>query len=349
MVLFYTAIIYTSTSLGLCTIVSAVLALLSLTYLVTVRKRIDVKAAAPISVTDAGKAVKLRLVVQSRMKHIIKRGQFIMRIRNCNEKSSILINFRASDITWGDNVFDYEIEFKDAGCYEVFLKKITIYDNFGLIFITRKLAANVMFQILPEPINVGVKLSESVKNFHGSVIAYDDEESNDDTEIKTREYIPGDKVQSIHWKLSAKSDMLMIKEVTEPKACPIVIFLEYNRRKGKSFGDFLRITAGVSFALLDMACPHYIAWYDDEQGDVKRQRVDSLEGYYIFFCKYLKKYNQKNHENVKNLYDYKYRSERYLHGLSINADISIVLGENVIFSGTDQTPDADLGGLEIVF
>ena len=56
---------------------------------------------------------------------------------------------------------------------------------------------------------------------------YSDEESGDDPSqiFEIRDYRPGDKMQKIHWKLSAKSDSLIVKEYSEPVGFAIVIFV----------------------------------------------------------------------------------------------------------------------------
>lgn len=71
-------------------------------------------------------------------------------------------------------------------------------------------------------------VSEHTRNFFGEADVYDDFHPGDDpSEIfGVREFRAGDKMQSIHWKLSAKSDDLLVRENSQPKACPLVFLLE---------------------------------------------------------------------------------------------------------------------------
>lgn len=347
--LFYISMIYTSPAMLLLTITSTIYTVASIIYLVIVRRRIDVKILAPIGVCDVGQAMKIRVIVNSKNTNMIGKAQFSLLIRNCYQKDSLIVSFKASDVMKGENVFDYEVQFKDSGCYEIGVKKVYIYDFAGILFIQKKLGNSTYVQVLPAITEIPVRLSEPVRNFYGEADIYDEEKSGMDNSetLKIREYIPGDRIQSIHWKLSAKMENLMVKEMSLPKACPVVLFLEY--KKGKVFDSFLQIIASISFSLVDIECPHYIAWYDGDTHDVRRIRVDSHEGYYQFYCTYLSKPNFNNsNQTVRQLYNDKYKSERYMYGISIMEDLSVLNGDNVILKTTENTLKKDLGGMEIV-
>lgn len=347
--LVYISMIYTSSALLLFTITAAAFVVLTIVYILVARCLLSVSVSAPIGVADAGNSVKLRVNVCSRFTFLISRIQFTIYIRSCFDKVVVSVPFKASDIVKGDNIFDYEIQLKEAGCYDIGVRRIQFYDITGLIFATKKIRQNTYVQILPEITDLVTNLSEPVRNFYGEAEIYDEDVAgNDNSEIfNIREYVPGDKLQSIHWKLSAKENELIVKEMSQPKACPIVLFLEY--KKSKCFDAFLQIVASISFSLMDNACPHYIAWYDGEIKDVRRKRVDSVEGYYQFFCEYLREQKFTNTNSVEELYKEKYKSERYLYSLSISEDLRVKQGEILLLETSEENVKKDLGGLLIVF
>lgn len=84
-----------------------------------------------------------------------------------------------------------------------------------------------------------------------------------------REYRPGDPLNSIHWKLSAKRDELVTRETLETvRPLPLVTL--------DLFGDpdtldaTLDLLAGVSGELLSRGRSHAVAWADPETGEVRR-------------------------------------------------------------------------------
>jgi len=83
-------------------------------------------------------------------------------------------------------------------------------------------------QVLPRLHSTAVRMSERIRNFYGDADVYDDFQSgNDKSEVfDVREFREGDRMQSIHWKLSAKSEELLVREDSQPLACPLVFFLD---------------------------------------------------------------------------------------------------------------------------
>ena len=55
---------------------------------------------------------------------------------------------------------------------------------------------------------------------------------NDLSEIfDIREYVPGDDIRSIHWKLSSKTDTLILKEASDPSHYNVVILPDFGRKQ----------------------------------------------------------------------------------------------------------------------
>ena len=242
---------------------------------------------------------------------------------------------------------------EQAGNYEVHLRRIRIYDFFGLCFVTKKFPSKKNIQVMPELIHVPVILTSPVKNFFGDSDIYDEERAgHDNSEVfGIRPYVAGDKMQSIHWKLSAKTDELMVREKSLPKVCPVVLFLDYRaggRRRQESFGTFLEIGASISFSLMDVGCPHYVSWYEEQIQDITRIRVDDEESFYLFLSEYLKEQGKKIPDDIKTLYDEKYRAERYLYSLRLTEVLSLYKDDEEIFKMRQNSYRKQLGGGEIV-
>ena len=111
-----------------------------------------------------------------------------------------------------------------------------------------------------------------------------------------RSFRKGDKIQSIHWKLSAKADELIVKENSFPKACAVTVIANpaghMNIRQKEKF---IQLVAGLSFSIMDQKCSHYVAWYSMQKQDIVRARVDDEESFFIFLSYFLKdKLAEKN-------------------------------------------------------
>jgi|GEM_PF-7002525 len=102
-----------------------------------------------------------------------------------------------------------------------------------------------------------------------------------------RDYMPGDQVRSIHWKLSSKKDEMIVKEFSLPITKQPLIYAELckpvigkeNYSISKQFqiiNDFMSLTASLSLTLAQNDFDHYLGWYDQEYNDVLRYEVSGV-------------------------------------------------------------------------
>lgn len=112
---------------------------------------------------------------------------------------------------------------------------------------------------------------------------YEDHPGNDPSEIfEIREYREGDKLQRIHWKLSSKKDMLMVKEFSDPIVISSVVICD-NECDGKGmelvrqWSELVQKTIQVSYSLLLKQVNHYVYWFDAEKGNGVRKEIKSEE------------------------------------------------------------------------
>ena len=90
--------------------------------------------------------------------------------------------------------------------------------------------ADILFY--PSPFVIPIQLSEGIRFFSAECDGFEEIVSGTGSHHTSdiREFLPGDKLRQIHWKLSARTDQLLVKETGRPKGFPILLFLE----KGKS-------------------------------------------------------------------------------------------------------------------
>ncbi len=92
------------------------------------------------------------------------------------------------------------------------LKEVKIKDLMGFVFIKKRMDTSGELVVMPEAISQEIQ----DKTYFESGMLESEESSkkgNDFSDVQEiREYIPGDKLMSIHWKLSAKRDILMVKD-----------------------------------------------------------------------------------------------------------------------------------------
>ena len=91
---------------------------------------------------------------------------------------------------------------------------------------------------MPQIDEIPVRITDRVRNFFGDSDIYDDiRPGYDPSELfDVREFQNGDRLQSVHWKLSARTDELMVKENSLPKACAVAIVADLKGNKERQTG-----------------------------------------------------------------------------------------------------------------
>lgn len=153
------------------------------------------------------------------------------------------------------------MSFEECGLYELSLKRFCIRDYFGIfvIHLPRKhFRGTAQITALPEIKRVPVSVSRSASVFEGdSDVYHPDKKGDDPSEIsETRGYIPGDKLRSIHWKQTAKSGELMVKEMAMPIGANVAILLNCSENAGMA----IEYAASLSFSLIEQDCIHKLYW-----------------------------------------------------------------------------------------
>lgn len=91
-----------------------------------------------------------------------------------------------------------------------------------------------------------------------------------------REYAPGDPVRHIHWKLSQKLDVLMVREFGLPAAQRALLVLD-TRRQGAPPAvaeGAVELFLSLSAALLEAGQPHQIGWNHPQTGALELRTVE---------------------------------------------------------------------------
>lgn len=106
---------------------------------------------------------------------------------------------------------------------------------------------------------------------------------DDPSEIfDVREFMDGDKIQRIHWKLSGKTGSLMVKEGSLPLTKVVNIFVDLcvQSEKEERYRDMNLLVQGIysiSMFMIEHAVPQKYIWYDKKNEIVQERIVEHEE------------------------------------------------------------------------
>lgn len=329
-IVFYMSMIYGNAALALLGCFMCVFMVLTFIALLVKAHRAVAAINIPIAIATQGESI--RVSFSCRLKEAGFDGvKYRVTVKNnlSGEKSTKWLS--------GGSDFLYSVNL--CGNYEFELVRIKLYDFSRLFYVTKRVKKYANVEVMPQIDEIPVRITDRVRNFFGDSDIYDDlRPGYDPSELfDVREFQNGDRLQSVHWKLSARTDELMVKENSLPKACAVAIVADLRGiKKVRQADAFMKLLVSLSFSLMDQKCSHYVAWYDISINDIVRARVDDEEGFYIFLNSFLKiKPDTKN--DALFLYEEKYRAEKLVCLLSVDGRLQIKRGEEIVGRADEKT------------
>ena len=316
----------------------------------TVRGELSV----PIEISEVGKENLVKVIVTNKSRLALRRAKVRLAVKDTISGHVERSWMKLPILFHGEQNFVRNVAFPGAGNYEITLEKIRVYDPTGLMFGTVRVRSTASVLVMPVLHDVSVHLTGAVKMFYGESDVYDQHSPGyDRTELfRVREYQKGDRLQNVHWKLTAKQDELMVKDGSLPLSCPIVLVLKAFPRKKREqkahVVSYLEAAASLSYSLVEAKCPHFVVWYDESEKDIVRLRVDDDESLFYFIGVLMRIKWARPAEDVSDWYREKYRMEHYVWMLSLEDDLTLKKGDDVLAKLAQTDINEALSQLELL-
>lgn len=171
--------------------------------------------------------------------------------------------------------FAFSLRAGHCGVLELTVERAALADPLGLF--SRRLPAFARRRALvpPELSPVGVSLAETADALYDSQTysaqkpGYDPSES-----FRIREYVPGDPIRQIHWKLSEKTDRLLARDFGLPVAERMLLLLDAAAPAApEALDEMLDLLFSLSAALLRADGPHTVGWRNGPAGTYEDKEI----------------------------------------------------------------------------
>lgn len=166
-----------------------------------------------------------------------------------------------------------------CGKIHVSVSRFKIYDCFGIWSFKGKIKNEGDIYVVPHINVVNLVANRNMNEYVEDPVMYSEQIPGDDNSqvFDVREYMQGDKIQRIHWKLTAKKEDMYVKEFSMPIDASAMIFAELsvsdNTDTIKYADAVIETVFLISMAMLNNEQYHYICWYDVEQGCIIKQDI----------------------------------------------------------------------------
>lgn len=168
----------------------------------------------------------------------------------------------------------FEIPMETDLCGETYIEcqDVCVFDLLKLFRASGKKPRTIRTVVYPESVDIQLELNKNMTGAPQDEGMIQNRKGNDPSEIfDIREYVPGDDIRSIHWKLSSKTDTLILREASDPSHYNAVILPDFGRKQlgdavsHKEVNKAVGIGAAVGRQLIMKGVPFCIA-FPDERG-----------------------------------------------------------------------------------
>ena len=227
--------------------------------LLAIRKKVRILLTAP-GVVGKNKPFSLQTRLESDTQLPFGKTVLWLQLTNAvtGETQKKRIIFRGSG--------QWTLESAYCGCIECRTTGVWCYDLFGILPVKIPCKAKKRIIVMPDtfPVDLQTVLTRSDREDCAEYAP--DKKGSDRTEtLQIRDYVPGDPLQQIHWKLSGKADRLIVREPAQPVDRELMVFLEQTDadRTPETADALLEAVVSVCQALAEADQPFRLAWNVD--------------------------------------------------------------------------------------
>lgn len=242
-------------------IVIAVLAILSIVFLVILTGRISFDFFVSNEYLEKGDILSLGIVVNNKSFFSSLKCRCYVQIKNIYTNEADEMVFTIPVTALSEKNYNFSFKTYDIGEVNINISKIELYDLFANFCFIFRGFNEYLVTVLPNKdyiyLDTKYLAMESLtdndnQNIKGA-------ENSDSFDI--RNYIPGDRIKDIHWKLSVKKSELLVKEREHISDNKILIWIDSSSAK-RMCEAILSLSYGLIMDICNDSIPVCVYWYD---------------------------------------------------------------------------------------
>lgn len=263
---------------------SIIIPVISIVILIINRLCIRVKINVDEKVVSKGD--KLSVTIQTKNMGIFPSGEMIAYMElYYGEHSQAKKKICFSSIPFAKNTVTFQIVTEYAGNLRLICKKAELCDYFRMFKIKMfKGKKEYEIQVLPKPLPIQIIYNQcesheiiEADSYHPLKKGYDRTEL-----FNVREYVPGDNLRDIHWKLTDRMDKYMVKEYSLPISVGLGIIADFTEY-AMDFESvivtdkIMEIAYSICTNVLLEGGKYNIYYFNKNNGQMDQQLIDSEE------------------------------------------------------------------------
>lgn len=210
---------------------------------------------------------------------------FVMDIRDVSEKGSVHRRLRTSLSAFDKRRVFVSVDAPYAALVEASVSRLKVCDCFGVFAFPAKQKKSALRLLMTPAAKIEEVRFETVRRLIPDSDVYSDTQKGDDRSqvFELREYNEGDDLRNVHWPLSTKHDMLIVKEFSKPldESCTVLVESSLGgapreavkQRADRVLAQFIALTA----QLIEEGQPAEVCFYSPSAKRLCAIEVKKLE------------------------------------------------------------------------
>lgn len=245
--------------LFLALVISLLVPVVSIASLLYCQDSFGARVSLPGTGIGKGKAVPVGIWITNKRKLLAFPANVTYALRNVFTEYEVQKKLRIFAVPGKTKVLEEEITSHHYGRVEAAVTELDLFDWLGIISLNTEVGKCSWVIAQPQGSNAeNEELTLSIEDFpNENETKKRGTDINPDYEI--REYIPGDELKSIHWKLTAKTGRTMVRERLATGRDRINVLLALTKNADEN--DALMVSLhSLSLLLLDKSYPVRLCW-----------------------------------------------------------------------------------------
>lgn len=246
------------------------------------RQRLQAAVALPMS-GEKGRYFVTSVTFSNPARLPTGKVEGVLCVRNELTGEQTRLHLQAPVPAGGSKEVQVRVLTKHCGYLHIWVEQVRVFDLFHLLPVRCRAGAQGSVCVLPDTFPMRVYLSVSPQAPQDSETYSTQFAGNDFSEtFQLRDYVPGDSLRSVHWKLSGKLDRLVMREPGLPVTRSILVFWDKSTHTGKAeAADALAETAAsLCLALCQQGLLFHLAWNDSSLQQLPVRQIDHTEDFY---------------------------------------------------------------------
>lgn len=240
-------------------------------------RKVDIKLKSDNLYIVREEKVSISAVINKRSIYPYKKVEFNLKYKSkygqgeCNRRIVLELN--------DNRIESKKVVTESLPCgYTTFtIENAYIYDilGFGSVSINNiSENVNVMVMPTPKPIDIDLPKMPFVSGDESEIFHEDRGRDSSET-FEIREFHDGDSMNRIHWKLSSKTDELMIRDSIAAIETNIYVYFDLSKRI--NIDEELEKSISIAYEMRNLGYAFYIMWFDKDARILRRSLVSEYE------------------------------------------------------------------------